>query len=88
MGATPSGVQHVWVTLRCRADNLRVLGPEYAGLELRGTHDRLATLESLRRLHTTLAGKVRATLRAEDQGRLREWRAWLQQPQTSDQGAV
>ena len=42
---------------------LRALGLEYAGLEPGGTHDRLAPPESLRRLRTTLAGKVRATLR-------------------------
>ena len=28
---------------------------------------------------TTLAGKVRATLRPQDQGRLREWRSWLEE---------
>ena len=63
------------MALRRRLGRLRALGPEYAGLELDGTHDRLAPLESLRRLCTTLAGKVRATLRAEDQGRLHEWRS-------------
>ena len=88
MGATPSGVQQAWTALRRRLEKLRTLGPEYAGLELGGTHDRLAPLESLRRLRTTLAGKVQATLRAEHQGRLREWRAWLEEAWTSDQGAV
>ena len=65
--------------LQRRLGKLRVLGQEYAGLELGGTHDRLALLDSLRRLRTTLASKVRATLRAEDQGRLREWHAWLEE---------
>ena len=61
--------------LRRRLDKLRALGPDYAGLEPSSAHDRLAPLESLRRLRATLAGKVRATLRPADQGRLREWGA-------------
>ena len=65
-----------------------MLGPEYVSLELDGTHDRLAPMEALRRLRKTLAGKVQATLRAEDQGRLCEWRSWLEEAWTSDQRAV
>ena len=49
-----------------------------------GTHDRLALLESLRRLRTTLAGMVRATLRAKDQCRLHEWPSWPEEAWTSD----
>ena len=64
------------MALRHRLGRLRALGPEYASLELDGSHNRLAPLASLRRLRTTLAGKVRATLRAEDQDHLREWRSW------------
>ena len=33
-------------------------------------------------------GKVLATLQAEDQDGLREWRSWLEEAWTSDQGAV
>ena len=44
--------------------------------------------ESLRRLRTTLVGKAWATLRAEDQGRLRAWGAWLEEARISDRGAV
>ena len=33
-------------------------------------------------------GKVRGTLRAEDQGRLRQWRSWLEEAWISDQGAL
>ena len=39
-------------------------------------------------LSTALAGKVRAALRAEDKDRVREWRAWLEESWSSDQGAV
>ena len=73
VGATPRRMQQACTVLRCRLDKLRALGPEYAGLEPGGTHDRLAPLESLRRLHTTLASKVQAMLQAEDQKCLREW---------------
>ena len=45
-------------------------------------------LASLRSLRTALAGKVRATLRAEDRDRIREWRVWLDEAWSSDQGAV
>ena len=88
VGAAPSGVRHAWTALRRRLEGLRALGLEYTDLELGGTHDRLAPLESLSRFHTTLAGRLRATLWAEDQGHLREWRVWLQVTWTSDQGAV
>ena len=57
-GAASSGVRQARTALQCRLDRLRALGPEYTILELGGTHDRLAPLESLRRLRTTLAGKV------------------------------
>ena len=73
MGAMPSKVQRAWTALPRHLGRLRALGPEYASLQLDSTHDRLAPLQSLRRLSRTLAGKVRATLRAEDQGRAREW---------------
>ena len=63
---------------------LRALGPEYASLELDGSHDWLAPLASLRRLRTTLAGRVRATLRAEDKDYLHEWRSWLREAWSSD----
>ena len=56
--------------------------------ETRARHDRLAPMASLRRLRTTLAGKVRATLRVEDKDRLHEWRSWLEEAWSSDQGAV
>ena len=59
---------------------LRVLGPEYARLQLDGSHDRLAPLASLCRLGATLAGK--------DKGRLHEWRSWLEEAWSSDHGAV
>ena len=78
-GALPHGLQQAWAALRRRLGRLRALGPEYAGLELNGSHDRLAPLASLRRLRATLAGKVRATLRAEDKDRIHEWRAWLEE---------
>ena len=57
-------------------------------MEPGGSHDRLASLASLRRLRTTLAGKVRATLRAEDKDRISEWRAWLEEAWSTNQGAV
>ena len=88
VGAMPNRVQQAWTALRRRPGRLRASGPEYAGLELNGSRDRLAPLESLCRLGTTLVGKVRATLRAEDRGRLHEWRSWLEEAWTSDQGAV
>ena len=62
----PSGVQQAWRALRRHVGRLRALGPDYASLELDGTHDRPAPLESLRRLRMTMAGKVWATLPAED----------------------
>ena len=65
-----------------------MLGPEYASLELDGSHDRLAPFASLCRLRTTLAGKVRAMLRAEDKDRLHEWRSWMEKVWSSDEGAV
>ena len=74
-----SRVQQAWAALRRRLGRLRALGPEYAGPELDGWHHRLAPLASLRRLHTALVGKVWATLQAEDQDRLREWRSWLEE---------
>ena len=55
-------------------------------MELDGSHDPLARFESLHRLRTTVAGKVRLPLRAEDQDR--EWCSTLEQASTSDQGAV
>ena len=76
MGAVLCRVQQA---LRRCLGRLRALGPAYAGLEPGGTHDRLAPPEPLRRLHATLAGKVRSMLRAEDKGRLQEWRAWLEE---------
>ena len=88
VGAIPSMVQQAWTALRRRLRRPRALGPEYAGLVPDGSHDRLAPLGLLRRLRTTLAGKVRATLRAEDQGRLHEWRSWVEEAWTSNQGAV
>ena len=87
VGAILRRVQQAWAAFRRCLGKLRALGSEYAGLEPGGTH-RLASLESLRRFRTALAGKVRATLRAEDEGRLREWRAWLEEGWTSDHGAV
>ena len=78
-------MQQAWAALRRHFDKVRALGPVYAGLEPGGTHDRLAPLELVRHLRTMLAGKVRATLRAEDKGRLR---AWLEEAWTSDQAAV
>ena len=42
VGATPSKVQQAWTALRRRLDRLRALDPEYASLQLDGTHDRLA----------------------------------------------
>ena len=87
-GILPRAVQQAWTTLRRRLGRLRVLGPEYADLEPGGAHDRLAPLASLRRLSAALAGKVRATVRAEDKDRVREWREWLEESWSSDQGAV
>ena len=87
-------VPQAWAALRRRLGRLRVnpnreeLGPEYASLELDGSHDWLAPLTSLRRLRTTLGGKIRATLRAEDKDRLQGWRSWLEEAWSSDQGAV
>ena len=87
-GALPRKVQQAWAALRRRLDRLRALGPEYASLELDGSHNPLASLASLRRLRTTLAGKIRSTSRAEDKDRLHEWRSWLEEAWSSDQGAV
>ena len=88
MGAAPSRVQQAWTALRPRLNRLRALGLECANLQLDGTHERPAQLESLRRLCAMLAGKVRATLWAEDQGHLRELRSLLEEAWTSDLGAL
>ena len=88
VGAMPSRVQQAWTALRRRLGRLRARGPKYASLELDGSHERLAPLASLRRLRTTLVGKVRATLWAEDQDRLREWRSRMEEAWTSNHGAV
>ena len=87
-GVMPRAVQQAWAALRRRLERLRALGPEYADFESGGSPGRLAPLASLRRLSAALAGKVRATLRAEDKDRVREGRAWLEQSWSSDQGAV
>ena len=87
-GVLPRAVQHAWTALRCRLGRLRALGPAYADFEPGGAPDRLAPLASLRRLSATLAGTVRARLRAEDQDRVREWHEWLEESWSSDQGAV
>ena len=87
-GALPQTVQQAWAALRHRLDRFRTLGPEYADFEPGDAPGRLASLASLRRLSTALAGKVRAALRAEDKDRVREWRAWLEESWSSDQGAV
>ena len=87
-GAMPRKVQQAWAVLRRPLGRLCALGPEYASLQLDGSHHRLAPLPSLRRLCTTLAGRIRATLRAEDKDRLHEWRSWLEDASSSDQGAV
>ena len=84
----PRRVQQAWAAFRRRLGRLRALGPEDASLEPDSSHDRLAPLASLRRFRTTLAGKLRATLRAEDQDLMREWRSWEEEAWTSDQGAV
>ena len=83
-GVMPRAVQQAWMALRRRLDRLRALGPEYADFEPGGAPDRLAPLASLRRLSAALAGRVRATLRAEDKDRVREWRAWLEKSWSSD----
>ena len=88
VGATPRSLQQPWAALRRRLDKLRTLGPAYAGLEPCGTYNWFAPLEPLRRLHATVAGMVWATLRPEVKGHLREWRAWLEEVWTPDQGAV
>ena len=87
-GALLREAQQAWAALRRRLGTLRALGPEYGSLELDGSHDRLPPLALPRRLCTTPAGKVRATLRAEDKDRIREWRTWLEEAWCSDQGAV
>ena len=87
-GVLPRAVQQAWTALRRRLARLRTLGPEYAGFEPGGAPDRLAPLASLRRLNAALAGRVRATLGVEDKDRVREWRAWLEESWSSDQGAV
>ena len=76
------------MALRRRHHKVRSLGPEYASLHLDGSHDQLGPLELFCRLRMMLAGKVRATLRVEDQGRLHKWRSLLEEACTSDQGAV
>ena len=75
----PRAVQQAWTALRRRLGRLRALGPEYADFEPDGTRERLASLACLRRLRNALAGKVRATLGAEDKDRVREWRARLEE---------
>ena len=87
-GAMPSRVQPAWTALGRRLGRLRTLSPQYASLELDGSHDRLAPWASLFRRRTMLAGKVRPTLRAEDQEGLCEWRSWLEEAWTSDHVAV
>ena len=87
-GALPRALQQAWAALQRSLGRLCALGPEYADFEPGGTRERLASLASLRRLRTALAGKVRATLRAEDKDRVREGRAWLEEARSSDQGAV
>ena len=62
--ALQRAVQHGRAALRRRLGRIRALGPEYADFEPGGSHDRLASLASFRRLHTALAGKVRATVQA------------------------
>ena len=84
----PRAVQQAWAALRRRLNKLRALGPEYGDFEPGGAPGRLASLASLRRLSTALAGKVQAALRGEDKDRVREWRAWLEESWCSDQGAV
>ena len=80
----PGVLPRAWTALRRRLGRLRALGPEYADFEPGGAPDRLAPLASLRRLSAALAGRVRATLRAEDKDRVREWRAWLEESWSSD----
>ena len=87
-GVMPRAVQQAWAALLRRLDRLRALGPEYVDFEPGGAPGRLAPLASLRRLSAALAGKVRATLRAEDKDRVQEWRAWLEDSWSSDRGAV
>ena len=60
------------------------LGPAYARLEPGSMYDWLAPLEPLRHLHTTMASMARATLRAGDKERLREWRAGLEEAWSTD----
>ena len=74
----PRAVEQAWAALRSRLERLHALGPDYADFEPGGAPGRLAPLASLRRLSTAQAGKVRATLQAEDKDRVREWRAWLE----------
>ena len=78
MGAMARAVQQAWAALRRHLDGPCALGPTYADFE-GGAPGRLASLASLRRLSTALAGKVRAALVAEDKDRVREWRAWLKE---------
>ena len=84
-GALPHKVRQAWAALQRRLGKLRAPGPEYATLYLNGSHNVLAPLASLRRFRTTVARKVQATLRAEDNDRLREWRAWLEEARSSQQ---
>ena len=83
-GARPHRVQQAWEALRRRLDGPRALGLAYAGFEPSGSDDRLAPLEPPCRLRATLAGMVRAALRAQDKGHLREWRTWLKEAYTPD----
>ena len=75
------------MSLRRLLDRLRALGLEYADFEPGGAPNRLAPLASLRRLSAALAGRVRATLRA-DKDRVRKWRAWLEESCSSHHGVV
>ena len=83
-GVLPRAVQQACAALRGRLGRLRALGPEFANFEPAGTRERRASLASLCRLRMALAGKVRATLRAEDKDRVCEWRARLEEAWSSD----
>ena len=48
MGVMQSRVQQAWTALRHCLGRLRALGPEYARLELDGTHDGLGCLRKWR----------------------------------------
>ena len=64
------------------------MGPDYSGFHVEGGPDRLALLGPVRRLRTALASRVRAVQQAEDRGRLRAWRSWLEEAWSTGQGAV